>query len=125
MKLLISIIIIQFHSIFTIIIISIKYLSIIGEVSYFIQELIYFDAKNRNMSLPLINKLTLSNSNPKLPKSNQNTPDNDNKINKIPVASILLCNTASLNTVDLSGSLLFLLFQHNNKNTIELLTMIN
>ena len=87
--------------------------------------MIYFEAKKRNMSLPLINKLTLSNSNPKLPKSNQNKPDNDNKINKIPVASILLCNTASLNTVDLSGSLLFLLFQHNNKNTIELLTMIN
>ena len=84
---------------------SIKMVTIIGEVAYFIQELIYFEAKSRNMSLPLINKLTLSNSNSTSPTAKHIS----NNINKIPVESILLCNTTSLNTVDLSGTLLFLL----------------
>ena len=76
--------------------------TIIGEVAYFVQELIYFEANKRNMSLPLINKLTISNSNATFPTPKQNKPNTDNN-NKIPITSIFLCNTSSLNTVDLSG----------------------
>ena len=79
--------------------------TIIGEVAYVVQELIYFEAKSRNMSLPLINKLTLSTSNSTTPTAQHIS----NNMNKIPVASILLCNTSSLNTIDLSGMLLFIL----------------